>query len=217
MEIRERFLSDLEQIQSEVVELTRLVEKTIGRGFEALAEGDTAGVQEISEEVKKIRAMKRGIDNTCITLIAREQPVAHDLRMIMTTIEIVSHIERIGDHALHLAEAAGKIRPAIVEQTLPYMKKMAGIGLEMLQASIAVFTSGELDDLRGLIDRDKEIDSLNIDLYNRIVELMENEEDSIKEGTELMFLNRFMERLGDHAVQVCDWISFANTGKRITA
>lgn len=215
MQIRERYIRQLNELQKELVTMSIYVEEAILKALNALETNNTELAVDVIKKDEQIDAMHTGIEEKCILLIAAEQPVAHDLRIIATIIKAVSHVERIGDHARHLAEIVGKISPIFLQTTLPVITKMAKIGLKMLRDSIDNFVGEDRTDLCDIVEKDKLIDSLHRELYERIIIAMKENPESIEDGVQLLFINRFMERLGDHVRKICDWISFSKTGKRI--
>jgi phosphate transport system protein len=133
----------------------------------------------------------------------------------MTTIKIVSHIERIGDHAKRLARAVTEIPEEYMAPAYPRLKKMADIGISMFRDSLDAFVKRDAVKAEEAAKRDKQIDEIHGQLYHEIIEMMEKYPTTIEYGSTLLFLNRFMERLGDHVIHMCDWVCYANTGKRM--
>lgn len=199
-----------------LIKMGVMVEEAVSKAIFALEQNDETLADEVIAKDKDIDALRFEIEDRCILIIATEQPVAHDLREIMTAVKIVSHIERIGDHARFLARAAKEIPEEIMAPALVRIKKMAEIGIGMLRQSIDAFVERDVKKAREAVKRDKTIDELHNELYSKIIDMMEKDPHVIEHGSTLLFLNRFMERLGDHVISICDWVCFANTGKRLS-
>lgn len=215
MQIRERYIKQLDNLQKELVTMSIYVEEALLKALNALETNDTELAESVIKKDEQIDEMHTDIEERCIRLIASEQPVAHDLRTVAMIIKTVSHVERIGDHARHLAKIVGKVSPSILKETLPIITKMAKIGIHMLKSSIDTCIDEGDTDLLEIIEQDKEIDELHRQLYIQIIDTMKHNPESIEDGVQLLFINRFMERLGDHVRKICDWVCFSKTGKRI--
>ena len=216
METRIRFREELNQLMDNITKMGVLVEEAVSRALFALEQRNTELADEVIRKDGEIDQMQIDIEESCIRIIATEQPVAHDLREIMTTVKVVDHIERIGDHASYLAKAAKEVPEKIMDPALPKIKKMAEIGLGMLKDSIDAFVQRNPDKAQKAADQDATIDNLHKELYADIIKMMENNPNEVEYSSTLLFLNRFMERLGDHVINICDWVCYANTGERLT-
>lgn len=215
METRIKFQQELNNMLQTLIKMGVLVEEAVTKALYALEQRDIDLAEQVIEKDKIIDDIRVEIEDTCIRIIATEQPVAHDLREIMTTVKIVSHIERIGDHARHLAKAVKEIPEKVMDTAYPRIKRMAEIGIAMLRDSLDAFVERDALKAEKAAARDVEIDEIHKELYKDILKMMEEDKKVIEYGSNLLFLNRFMERLGDHVTNICEWVCYANTGKRL--
>ena len=149
----------------------------------------------------------------CILFIAREQPVATDLRWIVACLKAVSDIERIGDYAVHAAKRAKELADEKYIKPLIDIPKMLNLGAEMLRDAVTSLVNADAELARATARRDEEMDNLNKQVYRELLTLMLEEKDNIKQATKLLFLSRFLERMGDHAVNICGWTIYAVQGE----
>jgi phosphate transport system protein len=216
MEIRIKYTEELNDLLQHIIKMGVLVEEAVSKALFALEQRNEALADEVIAKDVNIDKLRMEIEDKCIRIIATEQPVASDLRKIMTTVKIVSHIERIGDHARFLARAVKEIPEEIMAPALSRIKEMAEIGISMLRAALNAFVDMDPDKAHNIAEKDAMIDQLHKELYRKIIKMMEQNPKVIEHGSTLLFLNRFMERLGDHVTNICDWVCFANTGKRLS-
>lgn len=215
MEPRTKFREELNSLTDKLIKMGVLVDEAVTKALVAIEERNVRIADEVIENDTVIDTMQKEIQDLGIRIIATEQPVAHDLREIMTTATMVSHLERIGDHARFLAKAAKEIPEEIMDPAFPKIKKMAEIGIAMLRESLDAYAEGDAGKAKHAVEQDAIIDDLHKELYVDIINMMEKNPKSIEYGSSLLFLNRFMERMGDHVINICDWVYYANTGKRL--
>ena len=185
------------------------------RGLRAIENRDLKLAKDVIARDHEIDNLQTEIDDSCVKLIAMEQPVAGDLREIVSSIKIVSSIARIGDHAKHLAKGSKRLSNTGREQFLPIIKEMAEKGIHMLETAVTAFVHQDISLAGEVAALDNEIDDLKKKLSKKIIAFMKASPANVEEGANLLFLNRFMERLGDHVTNLCEWVYFAKTGEHI--
>ncbi len=215
MEIRTRYREELSLLMKKLIKMGVLAEEAVSKALLAVEENNTELADEVIENESVFNEMQKDIQDLCIRIIATEQPVAHDLREIITTSTIVSHLARIGRHGSYLAKAAKEVPEEIMDPVFPKIKRMAEIGISMLRESLDAFADGDSEKARKSVEKDKIIDEIHKELYVNIIRMMKENPNSIEYGPTLLFLNRFMERMGDHITNICDWVCYASTGKRL--
>jgi phosphate transport system protein len=129
--------------------------------------------------------------------------------------KITSDLERIGDHARHLVRRMDEISDTVFRGTLPQFSEMAEKGIGMVHDSITAYVNHDPDLARTVARRDDEIDELHRALYRELLSMIASNPDRVETGTALVFLNRFLERLGDHVTNMCEWIVYAKTGEHV--
>lgn len=213
METRQRYHQELEELYQSVLRMGALVEEQVTKSLVALGDGDGELAASVIEGDKEIDRLLVAVEDRATEIIAMQQPVAGDLREIITVIKIGGHLERIGDHARHFSRAVNKIPQAILDATLPDMKSMAQIGTSMVRDALGAFSEHDAAKATSVAERDNQIDVAHKQLYAKLINLVKREPEETDAIVNLLFLNRFLERLGDHVTNVCEWVVFAQTGK----
>jgi phosphate transport system protein len=192
-----------------------LVEEALKKSVTALASHDYDLAERVIEEDKNIDRMQVEIEDHCTELLATQQPVASDLREILTTIRIVDDLERIGDHARHLSRAVGDVSDETFSRVLPSMEEMAERGISMMHDALTAFVDQDADEAISIAERDATIDNMQKTLYAKITEIVQEHPDKVDKAMHLMFMVRFLERLGDHVRSVCEWVVYAKRGEHV--
>ncbi|MFW5695233.1 MAG: phosphate signaling complex protein PhoU, partial [Alkalispirochaeta sp.] len=192
-----------------------LVEEALRKALTAVTNQD----YELAEHVKKndhqIDTLQFALDKRCTEIIATEQPVATDLREILVAMKISSDLERIGDHARHLVRVMDHLTDAVFRETLPRFAEMTEKGISMVHDSITAYVNHDPHQAREVARRDDDIDEMHRALYKELLSMIAANPDRVETGTALVFLNRFLERLGDHVTNMCEWIVYAKTGEHV--
>jgi phosphate transport system protein len=215
MKGRTHFAEAMKDLYQDIVRMGTLVEEALRKALISLSIRDIDLAKHVIEGDKKIDELQHEIEEQCTQLIALEQPVATDLREILTSTKIVTDLERIGDHARHLAKSVETLSDPKLLQTLPDIQKMTQLGINMVHDCITAFVEHDAEKAMEVAGRDDEIDSIHKHLFNEVLEIMKNNPDKISQGASLMFLNRFLERLGDHVTNMCEWVVFAKNGEHV--
>ncbi|HUX12773.1 MAG TPA: phosphate signaling complex protein PhoU [Spirochaetia bacterium] len=215
MELRQHFSANMSQLYQNILRMGTMVEEALKKSLVAISNHDMELARQVIDEDIRIDEMQARIEDQCALLIATESPVASDLREIITAVKIVSNIERIGDHARHIARAVDKLKSPALLATVPKFRKLAELGIGMIHDAVTAFVEQDADRAREVADRDDLIDDLHAELYREIVAIMTHDGTLVEEGITMTLLARFMERLGDHVTNICEWIVFAKQGKHI--
>lgn len=215
MESRRHFSKELHQMYQDVLQMGTLVEEALRKALSAVTNRDTALAEEVKAGDHKIDALQFSLDKRCTEIIATEQPVATDLREILVAMKISADLERIGDHARHLVRVMDQLTDTVFRKTLPRFSEMAEKGISMVHDSITAYVNHDADLAREVARRDDEIDEMHRALYQELLGMMASNPDRVETGTALVFLNRFLERLGDHVTNMCEWIVYAKTGEHV--
>lgn len=211
--MREHFTQELESIHQDVLRMAVLVEENILKARKALVDQDPKLAKDVISSDEKVNDLELAITDRCVLFIATEQPVASDLRRIVACLKAVGDIERIGDYAVHAAKRAKELADEKYIKPLIDIPKMLVQGGEMLRDAVNSLVTADVTLARKTALRDEEMDHLNKQVYRELLTLMLEEKDNIKQATKLLFLSRFLERMGDHAVNICGWTLYAVEGK----
>lgn len=185
-----------------------LVEEALQKLLFALEMKDFVLAEEVVEDDRRIDAMEVSIDDLCARIIAVEQPDARDLRDVLMTLKITSALERIGDHARHIARNARVITETTFITLLPLIRKMAEKDISMLHDFLTSYVDQDADRAMEVAARDDEVDILHAEFSEKLVEILRNYPAEVDKGLQLMLVNRFLERFGDHVTNMCEWVVF---------
>jgi len=215
MSIRKQYDSDLEALKTALVEMGQNAAEAVENALEALCTADTAAAQKIVQGDDRINNMERDIEHRCMTLLLRQQPVAGDLRHISTAMKVVTDIERMGDHASDIAE----IIPHLVTVRKEGDPAITLVGLggcsEKRSQPLAIANSLTQDEIaaRRVIAADDAVDydfnAIKHTLAQEIAAAPAKEDAAL----DLLMVIKYLERIGDHAVNVAEWVQFVRTGR----
>lgn len=215
MEIRTHLNTQMGDMYQSVLRMGAMVEEAMRKALVALSTRDEALAREVIEGDIRIDELQQEVEDATTKVIATEQPVAADLREMISAIKIVSSLERIGDHARHLAKALSDIPDPLMQKALPGIREMAEHGIAMLHDAVTAFAEHDAAAAKEIAGRDSRLDALHRDHYAFIVDLVRRDPDFVPDGFALLTLNRFLERLGDHVTNMCEWVVFAKSGAHV--
>jgi phosphate transport system protein len=213
MEIRTTYHKKLREIQDDVLAMGSMVDKALSRAMEALKSRDVATANKVILNDLKINEKRFNIEEKCIQLIATQQPMASDLRNIICVLNIVTDLERIGDHA----EGIGKIVVMIGDEPplkpLIDLPRMTDKTLGMLRRSLDTFTNHDADAAREIIAEDDAVDSLYEQVFHDLLIFMAEDPRTITRATRLLWVAHNLERSADRVTNICERVVFCVTGK----
>ena len=210
-----RLPGELHEMHESILRMGVLVEEALRKAVFALETRDFQLAETIVRDDRRIDALELKIDDQCARIIATERPEARNLRDVLTTIKITSALERIGDHARHIARRARVITDSAFVPTLPTIRNMAECSIAMLQDFLTAYVEGDAEGAREVAARDDEIDRLHRLLAEQTIAIMRSGPDKIEKGVELMLVNRFLERLGDQITNMCELVVFASNADHV--
>lgn len=203
-----RFERQLEELHVQMITMGSLCEKVITLSAQAIRGVECAG--EVFETDKEIDNKEREIETLCMRLLLHQQPVAGDLREISAALRMISDMERIGDQAADIADLSRFI-DRNMDQIPAQLEKMVEMTVHMVTESVDSFVKADLDLCRKVIDDDDRVDQA----FNEIKEELANQMDKsldVKVGLDLLMAAKYMERIGDHAVNIAEWVEYSITG-----
>lgn len=213
--LRHRYNEELKAMDREVLRMGAFVEEAVRKAMEAMEKQDLTIAQEVIAEDERINNLELEIQDSLTILIAKEQPVAGDLRHIITSLKIISQLERMGDHAVHIAKAAQKLSGERYIKELIDLPKMAEYGIEMLHDVLNAFADGDQDQAISVAHMDDRIDNLHNQVWRELLTYMMQDAHSISQATTLLFVSRWLERFGDHATNISEWIVYDCSAKHV--
>lgn len=213
MEIRSHFHAELKHVFNEVIEMGQMVTGLLDKGLESLLTANEVLAEEVISDDQKIDDMQLKIEDECTLIIAKETPVATELRELLTVIKIVSELERLGDHAKHLAQKAGKVSAEGLKIAGPYLTDMTEFGCQMVKEALESFLELDFVWAKEIASRDNYIDNKYYDLYDKLIEIIKEKPYKTENLVPLLFLNRYLERIGDRVTNICECIVYSKTNK----
>jgi len=214
--MRERYERELKVLHDDILKMGLMVERALNQAMAAVKATDPDLAEEVVAGDADIDRMEESIEVFSAGIIVREQPVAGDLRDILTAMRVASELERMGDHARNLAKRAGRLGQTELSMALPLLETMMELILSMMKDALEAFTEHDIDAAQEIAGRDAEVDRVHDELSELLVGALRGERDADPgKIVPLLFLNRFLERLGDRVTNMCEWIYYARTGERL--
>jgi phosphate transport system protein len=213
METRTIFHKRLREIQDDVLAMGSMVSKAMLRSIDALKNRDINLAHQIVEDDKKVNRKRFEIEEKCIELIATQQPMASDLRIILAVLNIVSEVERIGDYAEGIAKIAIMIGDEPPLKPLIDIPRMAEMTVDMLRRSLDAFVNRDAEAAKNISTEDDSIDHLYDQVFRELLTFMAEDPKTITRATRLIWVAHNLERAADRVTNICERVVFVVTGK----
>jgi len=213
MEIRTTFHKKLREIQDEVLVMGSMVEKALISSVKALKERDIELAQRVVTDDLKVNQKRFEIEEKCIQLIATQQPMASDLRTIISALNIVGEVERIGDHAEGTAKIVLMIGDEPPLKPLIDIPRMMEKTVDMLHRSLDTFVKGDADTAKKIVAEDDEVDNLYDQVFRELLTFMAEDPKTITRATRLIWVAHNLERSADRVTNICERVVYMVTGK----
>ena len=205
MTVRITYEHELEELNKDLREMAFMVEKAIEQTFVAFEDQNYTLAEDVIKGDRTVNDMERAIESRCLSLILRQQPVACDLRQISTALKVVTDLERIGDHASDIAELILRIKSEHAYHIVKHLPLMAEEARKMVHDAVEAFISQDLEETEKIIRMDDRVDSLFNQVKTDVISLLKTSPDQADQGIDLLMVAKYLERIGDHAVNVCEW------------
>jgi phosphate transport system protein len=213
--VRQGFDQELEALRRDLLQMGDVVQQAINHAVEALAKQDVELAKKVIEGDDEIDRLQIEIEDRCMSLIARQQPVARDLRILGTALKITTDLERIGDHAAGIAKIAKKIGHKPLIKPLVDIPRMALITQHMLKDTLQSYLHLDIHLAEQVCRDDKMVDKLYRQVFRELLTFMMEDAKKINQGTQLIFVARYLERIADHSTNVAEWVIYLVTGQRL--
>lgn len=210
--MREYFDNQLNELNEKLIEMGTLVEQAIKNTIKMIIDGDNSGLDEARKHEEKINSAEKEIQNLCIKLLLHHAPVAHDLRNVSAALKMITDLERIGDQAIDIAEMAEYIKDRTSVMNMTHIAEMAEQTSEMVTLAIDAFVKNDIELAKKVSRRDDIIDGLFDRVKEETVEIIHKNKELGTEAIDLMMIAKYLERIGDHAVNIAEWVAFSITG-----
>lgn len=215
MQARIHFLEELTRLNHDVLAMGTRVEENLRKAMEALKTQNVELAQEVKAADELVNALQLKIEDQAAVLIATQQPVAKDLRELVTILKVTDNLERAGDHAKHVAKAAIKLAGEPPFRQIERLGKMVDIECEMIRGAVDAYLNQDAEKARLIAKMDDDIDHEHKQMVNEVLELMRERPDQIEKAAKLLNTSGFLERLGDHMTNVCEAVVFMLEGHHV--
>jgi phosphate transport system protein len=214
--IVKQFDVELNQIRDNVMRLGGLVERQIDKAMEALAEGDLVLCEQVINADHEVNRLEVELDEACAQIIARRQPTATDLRMIMMVIKTITDLERIGDEAKKIAKQARSIHSSDFSHAPRIeLRHAAQVAVAMLRQALDAFARADSSVAYEVVRRDKEVDAEFKAAMRQLITFMIEDPRTISRSIELLFIAKSIERIGDHAKNISEYVVYMEKGRDV--
>lgn len=211
-DMRTRFDEQLRQLKIELIRMGSLCEEAISISAKVLEGDSKAPVERVFSLEHEIDQLEHDIETRCMRMLLQQQPVAKDLRVISAALKMISDMERIGDQAADIAELTGYVADTIQQQNRLHITKMARAAVGMVTESIEAFVQGDLQLVQKVIRDDDMVDELFLRVRQELVQALKDESGKPNAILDLLMIAKYFERIGDHAVNVAEWVEYSITG-----
>jgi len=214
--ISKQFDAELEAVRSRVLQMGGLVEQQIVKAVDALTSGDIAVLDAVIEDDHRVNAMEVGLDEICSQIIARRQPAAGDLRLVMAVIKTITDLERVGDEAEKIARMA-KLMHSGAQVQLPRLelKHVSGLALSMLRQALDAFARLDVTAALQVVKQDRGVDDEFRSILRQLITFMMEDPRTITRCLEILFVAKAIERIGDHAKNMAEYVVYMVEGRDV--
>lgn len=215
MTARRAFEEELESLKLELVKMCRITEDMISDSITALVAKDKELAASVPPRDREVDEYELDIERQCMKILLRRQPVADDFREVSTALKLITDVERIGDQASDIAEIVISLSDRNYIKDLVHLKAMGELGVRMARESVESFIKNDATLADRIIAADDEMDELFCVVKDELIELIKADSGSADQAIAFMMIAKYLERIGDHAVNVCEWTKYFETGVHI--
>lgn len=206
------FVEELEQLKTKLLEMGALVEAAIQRSISAVIHKDRNAADEVFRNEARINAIEIEVDEFAVNLLALNQPMAADLRLIVAALKINTDLERMGDLAVNVAQRARSLMEEPVVKPMIDMPHIAGLVQSMVRKALDAFVTRDAELARSVLASDDAVDNMRTACYHELVSFMEKDPQNIKAALDLLAVTRNLERIADHSTNIAEDVLFLVKG-----
>lgn len=215
--MRVRFDEQLERLNVMLIEMGAFCEEAITCAAKAFETGDEQMRKQTIAVDLQIDEAEREIETLCLKLLLQQQPVATDLRVISSALKMISDMERIGDQARDIAEITKTVRKLDENFAKDNINSMTSIAIQMVTKSVDSFVKKDLELAKAVMKMDDDVDNLFITVQQDVVDAIAEDRSCGEYVVDIIMIAKYLERIGDHAVNIAEWVAFSITGDHIDA
>ena len=214
---RHNYDYELQGVRNDILQMGQLVITAIERSIQALVDLDMELACQVIQGDDAIDELELLLEERCVVLIARQQPLAKDLRILSTGLKISTDLERIGDHAFDIAKIAKRLGEGGNGHVKPLLDipRMAGLATQMLRNALTAYVNMDVELADKVCQADDEVDALYNQLFRELLTYMLANPAVINDATQLIFVARYLERVADHTTNIAEWVIYLQTGQRL--
>ena len=213
--MRSKFDEQLALMKNELIQMGALCEEAISLAAKALTEGDKTLAEKVGPLDGEIDQMERDIESLCLKLLLQQQPVARDLRQIYAALKIITDMERIGDQASDIAEIIlAMLSEGYVPEDVGHIREMAQETIKMVTESVDSYVQQDIERARAVIAHDDTIDRYFTQVKAVLIQKIAEAPAVGEHALDLLMIDKYLERIGDHAVNIAEWVIFSITGNK---
>lgn len=206
------FEQELEQLKGKLLEMSALVEAAVQRSVAAVAQKDRSAAEQVFRDEARINELEMEIDEFAINLLATQQVVAADLRLVVAALKINTDLERMGDLSVHIAQRAVSLLSEPMIKPMVDIRHMSSLVESMVRKSLDAFVANDADMARSVLASDDAVDSLRTASYHELVSFMEKDPQNIPQALDLIGITRSLERIADHSTNIAEDVMFLVKG-----
>jgi len=209
------FQEELEHLKARLLEMGGLAEEQVRLAVKGLVERDRDLIDHVLISDEPLNALQLEIDNRCFTLLALYQPMAADLRAIVSAVKINTDLERVGDLAINIAEAGRQYTTHVPVKKLIDIPRMANIAQRMLRDALDAFVRQDMTLAQNVLNEDDALDALKTQIFRELLTYMLQDPATIEPALDLILISRHLERIGDHATNIAEDVIFMVSAKDV--
>lgn len=209
--MRSRLDEQLEMLNHEMIEMGAMCEEVIAMATAASTSGNTELAEQVRPRDKEIDQKERDIESLCMKLLLQQQPVARDLRQISAALKMITDMERIGDQAEDIAEIITFLNGRTSEEHT-HLKEMAKATIKMVTDSVDAYVKKDIVLAQSVIDYDDVVDDAFLQVKKQLISLIAANPNDGEYALDLLMIAKYLERIGDHATNLAEWVIYAVTG-----
>ena len=212
MSIRTKYENELDLVFTKLVKMCHSAEIAIEKSINALKQRDDELAKEVMREDKSIDNLEREIEQDCLKILLMEHPVASDFREVSAALKMITDLERIADQAADISEISLQFKGEKFIKKPEHIELMAKLVTAMVKDGVTSYINRDLETARGLDRRDDRVDELFETIKKDLVELIKQNPENADQAILFMMIAKYLERIGDHAVNIGEWVEYAATG-----
>ena len=212
---RHHFQQELETLKERLLAMGGLAEERVRTAMQGLVERDSELIDQVLNGDMPLNELHIEVDDLCLKLLALHSPMAADLRGVMAAIKINSDLERVGDMAVNIGEAARRYIQHPAVKRLIDIPRMAGTAQRMLREALDSYVRGDIPLAQQVLDQDDELDTLKTQVFRELLTYMLQDPATIEPALDLILISRHLERIGDHATNIAEDVIFMVSGRDV--